>query len=44
MNIKVIKGPLWEQVQKEAYAFLAKVLPEQYQKVMEARKSTEKAS
>jgi hypothetical protein len=44
MNIKVIKGQLWEQVQKEAYAYLAKVLIEQYQKVKEAEKTTKKVS
>jgi len=41
MNIKVIKGPLWEQIQKETYVYLANALIEQYQKVKEAEKAIE---
>ncbi|MCX8046213.1 MAG: hypothetical protein N3A70_04945 [Anoxybacillus gonensis] len=33
MKITVIKGPLFNQLEKEVYAYLAQVLPEQYQKV-----------
>ncbi len=42
VKITVVKGPLFNQVEKEVYAYLAKVLPEQYQKVKKS--NNEKAS
>ncbi|MBB5324889.1 hypothetical protein HNQ34_001987 [Anoxybacillus tepidamans] len=42
MKITVVKGPLFNQLEKEVYAYLAKVLPDQYQKVKES--DNEKAS
>ncbi|WP_276605726.1 hypothetical protein [Anoxybacillus ayderensis] len=42
MKITVVKGPLFKKLEKEVYAYLAKVLPEQYQKAKEI--DNEKAS
>ncbi|OAO76485.1 hypothetical protein TAF16_2529 [Anoxybacillus flavithermus] len=43
VKITVVKGPLFSQVEKEVYAYLAKVLPEQYEKA-KGSENNEKAS
>ncbi|KAF0994391.1 hypothetical protein [Geobacillus sp. TFV-3] len=44
MKVTIIKGPMFSQVEKDVYAYLAKVLPEEYKKAQERRCTDEKAS
>lgn len=44
MKVTIIKGPMFSQVEKDVYTYLAQVLPDEYKKVQERRSADEKAS